>query len=253
MRWAATPTPSTTPGDSDREGPPRSRAQKMADCLMDLVLRPGEIDLPVVQAQVTLVAPVATMLGGDQPAEVAGTPVPAELARALAQGLGLLPAPAVDHDDAQPPVVVDDSTDSALAAADEAWWAEVEARALRGEWGGDEDPPPEELERWWADTEKWCTARLAHDDVSDEPIPLPLSAPLPLPPCLGRTPTRTRSRRGGPRRMRPSRRPARRTWRCTVPWPGRSAQCSPPSWPTGRIRTPRSSPRPPGCRRRGTR
>ena len=30
----------------------------MADCLLDLVLRPGETDLPVVRAQVTVVAPV---------------------------------------------------------------------------------------------------------------------------------------------------------------------------------------------------
>src|SRR3712207_6853676 len=57
------------------DGPRRTRAQKMADCLLDLVLRPGETDLPAVRAQLTLVAPVSTMLGGDQPGEVAGEPV----------------------------------------------------------------------------------------------------------------------------------------------------------------------------------
>ena len=35
----------------------------MADCLMDLVLRRGETDLAQVQAQLTLVAPVPTLVG----------------------------------------------------------------------------------------------------------------------------------------------------------------------------------------------
>lgn len=34
------------------------------------------------------------------------------------------------------------------------WWAEVvEARALRGEWRGKDDPPLEELQWWWWDEE----------------------------------------------------------------------------------------------------
>jgi hypothetical protein len=182
--------------DAEGDGPPRSREQKMADCLLDLVLRPGETELPVMQAQVTLVAPVPTMLGGDQPAEVAGTPVPAELARALAQGLGLLPAAAVDQPHAWPVVDQDhitgdpmSATDDAVAAADEAWWAEVEARALRGEWAGEEGPPPEELERWWAACDRGsragpegadfeCAGRECADVCVDsaEPIPLALAA-----------------------------------------------------------------------------
>ena len=32
--------------EDDPEGEPRSRGQKMADCLLDLVLRPGETELP---------------------------------------------------------------------------------------------------------------------------------------------------------------------------------------------------------------
>jgi hypothetical protein len=63
--------------------PPRTREQKMADCMLDLVLRPGETNLPPVQVTLTLVASVATVLGGDAPAEVDGHPVPAEIARGL--------------------------------------------------------------------------------------------------------------------------------------------------------------------------
>jgi hypothetical protein len=137
---------------------PRTRAQKMADCLLDRVLRPGETDLPAVQAQLTVVASVATLLGGDQPGEIADTPVPAEMARALARGLGLLPASAPDGAASGPVVdragATEEGAGDAALAADEAWWAEVEARALCGEWGGEEGPPQEELERWWVETEQ---------------------------------------------------------------------------------------------------
>jgi hypothetical protein len=74
-----------TPGDS------RTRQQRMVDCLVDLVLRPGEHGLAPVQAQLTVVATVRTLLGGDEPGEVAGDPVPGETVRALARALGLLP------------------------------------------------------------------------------------------------------------------------------------------------------------------
>lgn len=77
----------------------RTRGQKMADCLLDLVLRPGENDIAPVQAQLTLVASVSTMAGGDEPGEIGGEPVPAEMVRALALALGLLPAPAVPRPD----------------------------------------------------------------------------------------------------------------------------------------------------------
>jgi hypothetical protein len=83
-----------TPGDE------RTRAQRMVDCLVDLVLRPGEHGLAPVQAQLTLVATVATMLGtDDEPGEVNGDVVPAETVRRLAESLGLLPpsnTPATD-------------------------------------------------------------------------------------------------------------------------------------------------------------
>jgi hypothetical protein len=67
----------------------------MVDCLADLILRPGENGLPPVQAQLTLVAGVHTMIGGNEPGEVDGHPVPAVVVRELAHALGLLPRP--DH------------------------------------------------------------------------------------------------------------------------------------------------------------
>jgi hypothetical protein len=151
--------------DGADDGPSRTRQQKMADCLVDLVLRPGETDLPVVQAQLTLVAPIPTMIGGGQPGEIGGEPVAAEMVRALAHGLGLVPAvsefgarvPASTF--AGPPADVcteDDAEDAARAEALERWWAEVDAQALRGEWGG-EVQPLEELERLWAlEAERAC-------------------------------------------------------------------------------------------------
>jgi hypothetical protein len=79
--------------------------------------------------------------------------------RALARALGLIPD--VSEDDVQgaastcagPPVDLlmgDDAEDGARTEALERWWAEVDARAMRGEWGGEEEPPLEELERLWA-------------------------------------------------------------------------------------------------------
>jgi hypothetical protein len=74
------------------EGDERTRAQRMVDCLVDLVLRPGEHGMAPVQARLTLVAAVETLLGSDEPGEVDGDLVPAEMVRQLAVALGLLPA-----------------------------------------------------------------------------------------------------------------------------------------------------------------
>ena len=64
----------------------------MADCLADLILRPGR-QRPPVQIELTVVAGVDTLTGGDEPGEVDGHPVPAGLVRELAYALGLLPRP----------------------------------------------------------------------------------------------------------------------------------------------------------------
>src|SRR4051794_11120643 len=77
----------------------RSRDQKMADCLLDLVLRPGESDMPPVQVLLTVVMSVASALGGDCAAEIDGHPVPAELARTL---LGALAPQSADGTEAAP-------------------------------------------------------------------------------------------------------------------------------------------------------
>jgi hypothetical protein len=75
------------------EGDERTQAQRMADCLVDLVLRPGEHGLAPVQAQLTVVAAIRTLLGDDEPGEVNGDLVPAAMVRELAHVLGLLPRP----------------------------------------------------------------------------------------------------------------------------------------------------------------
>jgi len=83
-----------TPGDE------RTLDQRMADCLAELILRPGMN--PPVQIGLTLVAGVDTMAGGDQPAELDGQPIPAILARELAHTLGLLPRPDVAEPEEEP-------------------------------------------------------------------------------------------------------------------------------------------------------
>jgi hypothetical protein len=80
----------------------RTLDQRMLDCLADLLLRPGETGLPPVQVQLTVVAAVDTLCGGDEPGEVDGHPVPATLVRELAYSLGLLPRPEAP-DSAAPP------------------------------------------------------------------------------------------------------------------------------------------------------
>jgi hypothetical protein len=85
-----------TPGDE------RTKDQRMVDCLADLILRPDGLRSPV-QAQLTVVASVDTLSGGDEPGEVDGEPVPAMLVRELAYALGLLPRPDLVAADREPP------------------------------------------------------------------------------------------------------------------------------------------------------
>ncbi|WP_232807149.1 DUF222 domain-containing protein [Geodermatophilus chilensis] len=96
------------PGDG------RTRGQKLVDCLLDLVLRPGEGELPPVQALLTIVASVHTALGGDQLGEVDGKPVTAEMARQLARAFaGLDPHPTLTDADG----LVEDGTAADHTAA----------------------------------------------------------------------------------------------------------------------------------------
>ena len=157
----------------DEPGDTRTRNQKMADCLLDLVLRPGENGLAPVQAHLTVVASAATLAGGDEPGEVAGQVVPAELVRALARALGLLP-PTQDasgprdecpdeHDEDPAPsddaaredsgaVIARDRARALAVAPPEAsmmeralgeWWRDVERRARVEDWGAEPVRPPE--------------------------------------------------------------------------------------------------------------
>ncbi|SNS41614.1 hypothetical protein SAMN06893096_10422 [Geodermatophilus pulveris] len=87
----------------DPDGPPRTRGGTAVDALLDLVLRPGETDLPPVRVLLTVVASVATLLGGDAPGEVDGEPVPAEMVRRLARAFAGLDPVAADPDSAHPP------------------------------------------------------------------------------------------------------------------------------------------------------
>ena len=132
----------------------RTRDQKMADCLMDLVLRPGESDRVSVQVLVTVVASLATMAGGDEPGEVDGQVVPAETVRALLALFG-------PQSHTQPPS--EPTLDEVASRFPESpagrsgqLWREVEQ---------------EELERLWAETERWTLADLL--GVAPDPIPGP--------------------------------------------------------------------------------
>ena len=190
----------------------RTRGQKMADVLLDLVLRPGEHDLPPVQARFTVVAGVRTLAGGDQPGEIGGEPVPAEMVRALSRALGLLPAPdapagtdtstapSADSDTAAADssgLVVDDGAPETwpdwLRDAGERWEAEVEARALAGVWGGEDDPPPEVLQRMWDEESRWAEEPGRADPADDEdPLPPPVPASAPPPSDTGPHPSTAR-------------------------------------------------------------
>ncbi|MGY1643933.1 hypothetical protein ACI782_22725, partial [Geodermatophilus sp. SYSU D00703] len=105
----------------------------MVDCLLDLVLRPGESELPPVQVLLTVVASVATLLGGDAPGEVDGQVVPAELVRQLLRGL-TGSHPAAGGEDRPWEIEREE-----LAR----WWAEMERRVLARELHGEPERPPD--------------------------------------------------------------------------------------------------------------
>jgi hypothetical protein len=175
---------------------PRTLGQKMVDCLLDLVLRPGESDLPPVQVLLTVVASLATLAGGDAPGEIDGQVVPAEMIRQFLTALLAReqPPPAAD--------VHDSAADDDLALWEEtlreelaAWGTETERRVPSGEpvdvaplTAGsppEETSPPEAIslsgkappdqsdptgatcpERSPDDVGRWAAADRAVDDVS---------------------------------------------------------------------------------------
>ncbi|MGY1607988.1 DUF222 domain-containing protein [Geodermatophilus sp. SYSU D00700] len=149
----------------------RTRGQRMADCLLDLVLRPGESGLQPVQVALTVVAPVGALLGGDAVCEIDGQVVPAELVRALLAALtghrveaaagtsatdtatdtepGAEASIGAEPTGTAPPggparAVLSEDEDFAL------WSEEMERRILAGEFDAepppcyvDDDPPPD--------------------------------------------------------------------------------------------------------------
>ncbi|CAA9337445.1 MAG: hypothetical protein AVDCRST_MAG48-3460 [uncultured Friedmanniella sp.] len=145
---------------------PRTRGQKMLDCLLDLVLRrPGESDLPPVQVLLTVVASIATLTGGDGPGEIDGQVVPAEMVRQLLAALTgagpVGPAPAGAE--------LDEHAEAGATAAPE----ELPPDAI-----GWEEREQQELTSWWAEVERRVLAGEV-DDPDPEPVPADTGHPLP--------------------------------------------------------------------------
>jgi hypothetical protein len=138
--------------DDDPDGPARTRGQKMADCVMDLVLRQGQTDLPLVQILLHVVASLGTLAGGDEPGEIDGTVVPAEMIRELVRTLG--PRPTAE------PVVP--GTEPAWEKGGEedleGWWTKTERRVLSGE----PDAPAWDADETWLFDEEQLRRQLAH-------------------------------------------------------------------------------------------
>lgn len=150
----------------DPDGPVRTRGQKMADCLLDLVLRPGEHDLPPVRVLLTVVASVAGLAGGDAPAEIDGQVVPAEMVRALLQALAghRGDQPATDSGGLDVPGAQPSARRRAEAAPVAAAAADVESSHPA------EPADDAELSAWWDEMERRV---LADELVDPDPEPLP--------------------------------------------------------------------------------
>ncbi|SHF87769.1 protein of unknown function [Geodermatophilus nigrescens] len=178
----------------------RTRGQKMADALLDLVLRPGANGLSPVQVVLTVVAPVGALLGGDQPCEIDGQVVPAEVVRALLAALtGARTTPSEDtaaEDTAAEDTTAEDTTAEDTTAED----TTAERTAASGTAEGvslvkGEDPLRglsdaaiaqhiAELEAdaaWWAEIERRVATGELYADLDpahdDEPWPPPGWAP----------------------------------------------------------------------------
>ena len=146
---------------------PRTRGQKMLDCLLDLVLRPGENDLPPVQVLLTVVASIATLTGGDGPGEIDGQVVPAEMVRQLLAALtGAGPV-----DPARAGAELDDHAEAGAGAG--AAPEEVPPDAV-----GWEEREQQELTSWWAEMERRVLAGEV-DDPDPDAVPAATGHPLP--------------------------------------------------------------------------
>ncbi|MGK5172153.1 13E12 repeat family protein, partial [Geodermatophilus sp. CPCC 205761] len=180
----------TEPGDA------RSRGQRMVDCLLDLVLRPGECELPPVRVLLTVVASIGTLLGGDAPGEVDGQVVPAEMIRRLLQALtGHHPATDTERTasaaNAQPPAdagIRAGAADAGNAAEPDTTAtdagppdAAAPAAAAEGRWQQEQQA---ELERWWAELER----RVLAEELGGGPDPAPDAPPDAAPPVEDRPP-----------------------------------------------------------------
>ena len=129
----------------------RTRGQKMLDCLLDLVLRPGESNLPPVQVLLTVVASVATLIGGDEPGEVDGHVVPAELIRQLLIALTARQSP--PRSPAADPAAAESPAAGTTTADDWRAWQET---------------VQEELARWAVETERRVLADQPKEAQPDE-------------------------------------------------------------------------------------
>ena len=132
----------------------RTRGQRMADCLLDRVLRPGEADGATVQVLLTVVASIGTLAGGDEPGEIDGHAVPADMVRELLRLVGpaLRPEPLLPVEgEASAERCAADTADGSEPAWQqveqeelERWWAEMERRVLSGELGIGPEPLPDD-------------------------------------------------------------------------------------------------------------
>ena len=130
----------------------------MADCLLDLVLRPGETELPPVQVLLTVVASLNTLAGGDEPGEIDGRVVPAEMVREVVRLLGPASRPG-----SSPPG--DDEGPAEGGAAETTDESEPADGSPRPAW---QQVEQEELARWWAEVER----RVLADELGTGPEPL---------------------------------------------------------------------------------
>ena len=190
----------------DGGGDARTRGEKMVDCLIDLVLRPGETDLPPVQVLLTVVASIASLAGGDAPGEIDGQVVPAELIRQFLAALtardGHISADAERVP--QRPAVDEIPWQEREQQELQSWWAEMERRVMSGELV-DPDPhprlasPPVDLALSYPDLELWPDDQPAgscedfpSDPYDEAPCPPP-AAPEDPPTPRGRTAHEQRS------------------------------------------------------------